>query len=353
MGLIEGCAEPAQVVKQAIRPMPVFVVPGDNIGQRSFAGRARAVREANLAVRVSGPLVELPAKIGNKVNAGDVLAVIDPQDYETGLVSAKGTLAQAESELEFARREYQRSIDIKSTDPNLISPSQLDAATRNVKSAEATLMQAQAALKQASDNLAYTKLRAPFKGQVTDVLVENFEEVSLKQVVVRILDTSSIEMVVDIPEQLISQANNVIDIQVRFDAFPNTLLPAEIKEVGSEADSVTRTYPVTLRMAQPKDIQILPGMAGRASGKVRRPTDEGKVYIPIKALGKDSDGQSFVWRVDANGVLSKVVLSSASIVSGKVLIEGPITAGDSLALAGIYRVTEGQAVNSYDAGVRP
>ena len=56
-------------------------------------------------------------------------------------------------------------------------------------------------------------------------------------------------------------------VKVEFDAFPGSPVPATIKDIGTEASSSTRTYPVTLALEQPTDQKILPGMAGRAFGE--------------------------------------------------------------------------------------
>ena len=63
------------------------------------------------------------------------------------------------------------------------------------------------------------------------------------------------------------QATN---IEVVFDTYPDLNIPAEIKEIGTEASATTRTYPITLIMDQPEDVQVLPGMAGKASGEPPR-----------------------------------------------------------------------------------
>lgn len=345
-----GCEQAIEISEPVARPIPVFEVSGDSTEQRTFTGRARAAREANLAARVPGTLIKLHVKVGDMIKAGDILTEIDPQDFRNGLNSARGNLAQVKSDLEFAQREFQRILGIKKTNPDLVSPSRFDLIQRNLRSAKAGLIQAESAVKQASDNLRYTKLKAPFDGQISTVLVENFEEVAPKQPLVRILDTAKIEMVIDIPEQLISSASSVFDIKVKFDAFSDLFIPASIKEISSEADPVSRTYPITLIMDQPKGATILSGMAGRASGKVSRETQEQGFTIPTKALGHDAQGQSFVWKVSNDGTLSKRILDSVLIRGNGVTVKGNVKPGDLLALAGIYSIDETTLVKPYKAG---
>ena len=353
LAALYGCSEAPEAVNTVARPMPVFEVSGSSVEQRTFTGRAKAVREANLAARIPGTLIKLPVKVGDMVKAGDVLTKIDPQDFTTALDAARGQLAQMKSEVEFAQREYQRILDIKKSNAKLISPSRFDLSQRNLKSAQAGLTQAKAAVKQASDNLQYTQLKAPFDGQVSAVLVENFEEVAPKQPLVRILDTSKIEMTIDIPEQLISSVPLVFGIEVTFDAFPKIKIPAQIKEVGSESDPITRTYPVTLVMNQLKEnntAKILSGMAGRATGKVSHESKNNGFNIPVKALGQDSDGETFIWRVSAEGKLSKVTLDSVNIRGNGVLVKGDLKPGDLLALAGIHSINSSTLVKPFKAG---
>ena len=75
-------------------------------------------------------------------------------------------------------------------------------------------------------------------------------------------------MTVSIPESQSSLAPHVRNVKVRFDAFPGLGVPATIKEIGTEADKTTRSYPVRVIMDQPEGNRILPGMAGRASGEL-------------------------------------------------------------------------------------
>ena len=107
-----------------------------------------------------------------------------------------------------------------------------------------------------------------------------------KQPIVRLVDSSRIEMVVDVPETLISYARLVGDVEVIFDPFPDLVIPAKIKEIGSKPTETTRTYPVTLIMDQPEGVVILPGMAGKASPKGPPPPEvaEAGLIVPDTAV---------------------------------------------------------------------
>jgi hypothetical protein len=97
--LCGGCGS-APAEPELVRPVRAIKV-ADIAGfrSRSFPGRAEAVDEVDLSFRVSGPLIQLPVRVGDQVAKGDLLAAIDPIDYRTALDLARGNLQRAEAEL--------------------------------------------------------------------------------------------------------------------------------------------------------------------------------------------------------------------------------------------------------------
>ena len=115
--------------------------------------------------------------------------------------------------------------------------------------AEAQAEASDADVKVKEKALADTEIFAPFNGTIAATYLENFQNVRSKQPVIRVLDLSLIEFKIDVPEKLISYVSLIKNIQVAFDAYPGSFVPSEIKEVGTEASTTTRTFPVTLIMA--------------------------------------------------------------------------------------------------------
>jgi multidrug efflux pump subunit AcrA (membrane-fusion protein) len=124
-----------------------------------------------------------------------------------------------------------------------------------------------------------------------------------KQTIIRLLDTSRIEMEISVPENLIALAPIAYGIEVEFDAHPGRKIPATIREIGNEASRATRTYPVTVVMDPPDDMDIKPGMAGKLTARADLPADaqSAGIEIPLSALFSPTDDpekRSFVWIVD-------------------------------------------------------
>jgi RND family efflux transporter MFP subunit len=377
---------------------------------REFPGRAKARHEVDLSFRVSGPLVSLPVDIGTRVKKDDIVAVIDPKDFQTSLSSAEGNLSMAQANLlamergarpeeieqlkaalSRAEAEYRRAVADHDRNEKLLperatSEAAFDAtlAQRDLAAAQVTeakedlniglrgsrledleakraeIKALQAAVDNAKNQLDYTVLKAPFDGTVAAKYVHNFQTVQAKQPIVRLLDVSRIEVTVQVPESLIGLAPRVKKATCRFDAFPGReFVVAQITKIGSEASQTTRTYPVTVVVDQPEDVQILPGMA--AIVRAEPPEEETgageEIVVPPSAVFTDPSGQdgqqSYMWVVEADGgkVTRRAVTTGELTPVGIAIAEG-LTTGEWVVTAGVHSLREGQQVRIAQEGSR-
>jgi RND family efflux transporter MFP subunit len=324
------------------------VLDASGLTTRAFPGRATPGQEVNLSFRVPGPLIELPVSVGDRVEEGDVVARIDPTDYQSALDAREGERQVAQATATRAQADLGRIENTFREDPGATSQMALDRARQLRDSSAASVRALRATVGGARDQLSYTTLKAPFGGEVVETYVENFETVVPKQPIARIVDASSIEFVVSVPENLIGYADRVTGIRVSFDALPGIEVPATIKEIGREATQATRTYPVTLAMSQPEDAVILSGMAGEAAIEADLP-DEARgvgIQIPATAVFTESDpAQSFVWVIDeASNTLVRREVETGGLSEFGVLIRNGLQAGDWIVVAGVSALDEGQEV---------
>ena len=398
-GTLPGCSKP--VPPKPIRPVRVMIV-GDTaiFGKGTIPGRAKATQEVNLSFRVSGPLIELPVDVGTVVEQDDVIARIDPKDFQVTLESTRAALAKSQANLdamrqgarpeeiaqlqaavqrtqaEYARAlgEYQRAA--KLIKDKVISATEYDrkyqtalkaqadlrtaqedlrigevgARKEDIQAQEAEIRDLESAVEAATDQLRYTELKAPFSGVVSTKYVENFETVHANQQIVRLLDISKIEMVVHLPERAMPNLKYVQDIKCRFDQFRNIEIPAEIKEIGHEASKTTRTYPVTLIMDQPaaENVTILPGMAGEAWGRANRPDDAARQGVEVltgAVFTPDTEKQNYVWIVDRQTrTVRRQAVTVGELTETGILVQTGLKSGDLVVTAGVYSLHEGQQV---------
>jgi len=163
-----------------------------------------------------------------------------------------------------------------------------------------------------------------------------------------LLDPTSIEFVISVPENVINYSPYVKDVNVTFDALPGKEIPATIKEIGKEASRATRTYPVTLVMEQPEDAEILPGMAGSARITGQLPDDAREAGVPVPAtavFGGDDPSKSYVWIIDeTTKTLEKREVETGRLTRYGVLVRSGLNPGDWVVSKGVHSVAEGQQI---------
>jgi RND family efflux transporter MFP subunit len=344
---LAGCADEAPPAKDPVRPVRAMqVADASAFKARQFPGRAKAAQEVELSFRVSGPLIALPVKVGDAVKKGDVVARIDPRDFNVQVKNVEAQLQQARATAKKTEADVKRLDGVRARNPGFVAQVDYDAAVQGRDAAAANVSALRASVAAARDQLRYATLKAPFEGVVVDTYVENFEDVRERQPIVRIVDDSRIEFVVNIPENLISLAPQVKVVKVEFDAFPGEPLDATIKEIGTEASAATRTYPVTLAMDQPEGKRILPGMAGNAYGEPPEGARESGAEVPVTAVFTDEAGeQSFVWIVDEQAkTVSRRAITAGELTERGILVTEGLSAGEWVATAGVHYLREGQPV---------
>jgi len=333
---LSACSEPVEKVElpRLVRSMQVGDV--QHLKGRTFPGRAKAVEEINLAFDVRGKLNKRPVKVGDNIKKGQLIASLDPRDFNSTVKEKRAAYLNAKANFNRAKELIKKSFISKA------EYDRFNAATR-MSSAELDK-----AIKAQSDAI----LKAPFSGYISELYAENFQAVQAKQHIARLVNITQIEMIINVPESLISLAPKAKDITIVFDSFPEHKIPAQIKEIGKEASKTTRTYPVTLIVDQPKDIKILPGMSGYATGTVKEDatTKEAVLskgfFIPLSAIySPKADGKSYVWLInDKTKTVKQQDVSLGKMTATGVTITAGLNSGDKIATAGVHYLREGQEI---------
>jgi RND family efflux transporter MFP subunit len=331
--LLIGCEDKNDVAAPPIRPVKTMLIEMEtNNSQRVFPGRARAVQEIDLSFKIGGRLVELPINVGDLVKKGQIIARLDSREFEARLRSAKAEAARDEQNYRRARQLTQGG-HISRADFELLK-TKATTAKANVDLAEKTL--------------ADSVIKAPFAGRIASTSVKNHQTVTANQPIARLLDTTHIEMVVQVPESLITVIPYLADVTVQFDAFANLRIPAVIKEISNEASIGTRTFPVTLSMDQPPNAKILPGMAGSVTGTIvySENASSSLITLPVAALFSTGlDKNTYVWIVDKKNlrVHRQRIMIGELTPTGVAIISG-LKANDLVVIAGVHSLSEGDIV---------
>ncbi|WP_252178895.1 efflux RND transporter periplasmic adaptor subunit [Endozoicomonas sp. 4G] len=162
---LSGCNKEQEPRKMPPPAVSVISVTKEPVGDyQEYVARTEAVNTVELRARVEGFLVKRDFVEGQTVEKGQLLFEIDPKPYIASLKKAEADLASAEAELDKSQKDLKRSKDLYQK--GHLSQADLDTQTSKEAKAEASVQAAQAQLDTAKLNLSYTKIRAPFKGQI-------------------------------------------------------------------------------------------------------------------------------------------------------------------------------------------
>lgn len=327
-----ACDNNKKPATPTIRPVKAIVVSAQqNLVRRSFPGRAQADKEVDLSFKVAGLLIELPVQVGALVQQGQNIAQLDARDFVTRLNAA---LAESKRDAQNFKRAQQ-----------LIAGGHISQADYEVLKTRSIVSNANVDIAQKALN--DTVIKAPYTGRIASVSVKNHQTVTANQTVARLLDTSRIDFIVQVPETIISKMATVTDITVQFDAFPQFIIPATIKEISYEASTETRTFPVTLTMKQPATAEILPGMAGNASGNIisNKSTNTLLTLPQAAVFSPGIDKKTYVWIIDKDTkkIHRQPVVLGALTTTGISISEG-IKPGDLVVIAGVHSLQDEEVV---------
>lgn len=320
--------------EEVVRPVKIAQVQSASLSrERIFPGITEATRKATLAFRVSGQVVELPIHAGQRLKEGDLIARLDASVYQNTLLDRK-------AKYELAKTEYNRQKVL--FEQKHVAKSRLDEAY-------STFEAAHAAYKLAEDDVAYTKLHAPYDGVVSRKLIDNFQNVQAKEPVVQFQGADAIDITFDVPESLFQRLTrqNTGDeiIRVRFDTKPDQLYLAKYSEHETLPDSETRSFKVTATMAMPTDLTVLQGMSVDVIVDVSSILEQGLsgFLIPLEAVF-DVDNVQYVWVVGPEGRVEKRKITVADLMEDQIRITDGLKEGEQVVAVGVSYISEGQKV---------
>ena len=333
-----GGEEEATQEVPVVRPVKTITLSGDQGGGRSFPGKVQGSQRVNLSFRVQGPLIEFPVNEGDEVQKGQLLAKLDPRDYQIAYDEAYALYVEAVADYNRYRDLYERDA---------VPVADLDVRRAKRDTAKAKLYYAKA-------NLDYTTLKAPFSGYVGAKYVQNFQEVRALENILSLQDLTKVEIVIDLPENILSSVKlgDIVKLYATFRTAPGEEFPLTVKEISAQADPRTQTYRATLSMEQPGTIRVLPGMTAQvhASTKTSQSTNGQYFIIPAIAVVPGDGAGQFVWVVDQNDLTVQKRKVTVGSVTGERDIEilGGLKPGDMIVVSGITQLKEGMQVTLMD-----
>jgi HlyD family secretion protein len=287
----------------AADPAPAYttapVAKTDVVKKVTATGTLSPVVTVQVGSQISGRIAELRADYNTQVKAGDVIAIIEPDQLESALSQAKARLTtahadhrRARAQAEAAAATYTRAKALGAA--GAVSKAEVESALASKKSADASVQSAssaitvaRAAVSQAETNLEYTVIKSPIDGVVVSRSVDVGQTVaaSLSAPILFVIaeDLRKMEVHTSVAESDIGQLEDGMDVEFSVDAFPTDTFQGTVKQVRYEATNVSGvvTYDAVVAV-QNDELKLRPGMTANVSFIAAAARDT--LAVPTKAL---------------------------------------------------------------------
>lgn len=340
--LLAACSRPAPP-EEPVRSVKLLTVGvGALQSSLEYSGEVRARVESRLGFRVAGKILQRQAELGQHVRAGQVLAQLDPKDYQLAADAARAQLASATTQRDLAAADLKRYQALK--DQNFISGAELERREATLKAAQATLDQARAQLSSQGNQAGYATLVADASGVVTGIDAEPGQVVAAGTPVVRIAQDGPRDVVFAVPEDKVAQITQGSEVAVR-GWSDGTVLAGKVREVAASADAATRTFQVKVALDGGEAPAL--GSTVYVTPKALSHTGIAAIKLPTSALRQEGQSTA-VWVYDtASSTVKSQVVQIATADGNEAVVASGLTPGMQVVATGVHVLSPGQKVLVY------
>ena len=309
----------------------------------TLTGDVQARVRADMSFRVSGRVTERLVDIGAHVEAGEVLARIDPAEQQADLDAATAAVAAAEAQVRVATASFDRQ-QMLMTSGFTTRPS-FDQAQEGLRVAQGALETAQAQLGTAKDTLSYTELRASAPGVITARSIEVGQVADAAQTAFTLAVDGDRDAVFDVYESILFRqpARDTLTLSLLSD--PGIKAEGRVREVAPTVDPKNATVRVKVAILNPPAAMTL-GSAVVGTGEWK-PTQ--RIILPWSALAANEGGPA-VWVIDrAKRTVSLRAVAIDAFETGTIVISSGLQEGDLVVTDGGKFLSPGRAVTFDEA----
>jgi RND family efflux transporter MFP subunit len=315
-----------------------IVQPRARQASLTLTGEVQAHFRADLSFRVNGRVLERLVDVGAHVDAGDVLARLDPAEQKAELDAATAGVAAAESQLRVAQATFDRQSNLLSS--GFTTRVAYDRAQEQLRAATSTLESAKADLGRAREALGDTELRARAAGAITARSLELGQVVQAAQSVFTLAQDNELDAVFDVPESMFFGEVEHGRVSLALVSNPDVTATGEVREISPAVDPRSSTVRVKVAIHDPPPAMALgSAIAGSAGTK---PASE--ITLPWTALTA-AGSKPAVWIVDPKtNTASLKQVAVGAYEAGTVLISQGLQPGDRVVIDGGKLLSSGQRV---------
>lgn len=335
------------------------------IEQFSTSGKISPIQEVKVVPKSPGKVDRVLVEVGQAVAAGTPLLVLDNDDIQAELDSARAALAVSEANLERARiqleksriqlEDAQKTLDRKKAlfDAKALSQSDYDAAqtsyqgfkkdvdmnAASLASSQAGVEQSRAAIKRIEVDLENTMVRSPISGVITGKNVNAGEFVTNSTAAIVVDNIDTVEVNANLLEDEINYVKQGQEVKVLVAAVSSEPFKGRVARIGYSADDKNKTYPIWVAIDNPDKI-LKPGMF--AEIRMEAVKREGVLAVPSGAV-LDRDGRKLVYLAQGEKSVERQVKTGVSAGDKTEISEG-LNGGEAVIISGLTSMRDGLAI---------
>lgn len=320
---------------------------------RELTGIVRSAQTSPLSFKVSGTVSNLLVTKGQRVEKDQPLAQLETSDLLLALRKAQASLGATQAAKLQAKDKYQRSE--KLSKKGFVSESELTAIRADLDAKQQQENLAQTDLSNAELNLERAKLFAPFSGQVSQVLIDEFTKINSGQKIIELVNDYAYEVDFLVPEALIQEVTFGEEVQVTIPALNNTVFVGSVSEIGAVVER-GNAYSVTLMLDQTTPA-LRNGMSADILFNIGN-TSLDVVLLPLDAFNfRDQDApvssdqnaeNAAIYIVNDEHRLEKRYVATKRNINAQVVVLSNLKEGEKVVTAGIPYLYEGQEVTLWE-----
>jgi RND family efflux transporter MFP subunit len=340
---LAGCGQKPEAKAENTRPVLVAAVHYEpESPQRSFVGTIKPRIETDIGFRVTGKVAKRLVEVGQTVDVGQPLAVLDEVDLKLQAEQAVAEFTAATGVLAQASAAEGRANELRTK--GWSTQAQVDQAKASADEARARLNRAERSVDLTKNSLSYATLLADTRGVVTTTLIDPGQVVAAGQTAIRVARFGEKEAVVAIPETLVGRAKDGV-ATVTLWSEPGKKYAAKLREIAPNADASTRTYLAKFSLPDAGETVSL-GMT--ATLTLSDPRTQQIARVPLSALFSQGGASSLYIVDDAGDVALKPVVVK-SYETKDVLITGGVDEGAKVVVLGVQKLDPAQKVHVVSA----
>lgn len=331
MLLCNSCSQ-KQEKEADVKNVRLFVVEKNKTtSMQEFPGRVKAAEEVNLAFKVSGTLQRVYVEEGSKIRKGELIAEMDPRDYQTLLDATEAEYLRIKSEAERVIALYADSVGTADAyDKAVYGLQQITAKYRNAR-----------------NQLADTKIYAPFDGYIQKRLFDPPTVLAAGMPVISLISGRLQEVEINIPASTYISRDKMEAFHASFDFIPDRKVSLRLISIAPKANA-NQLY--TVRLAVPENLspQPSPGMNTMVN-IVSKDSGEEITEIPSSALF-NKNGKSYVWIYDKQSetIKERCVSVSRLHTNGRAVVNNGLSNGETVVTTGVHNLKNNQKVKPMD-----